>query len=216
MLEYYDDLKHWWDYSYGVDLGGRSGFGFEDGFLGCAGVSEVVKEAEKLVLGSQGDVVNSMKKKAIKKRKVKGFFGFGHSDSVVFLATALGLFHDTEPLYANKTTTHLYTRNFATSKIAHMGSSITFETYSCNNKPKPQQIQFRILVNEIPIKIPKCESMYCSLDTLKNVLGDKIGCDFEGRCGIRFARPDGDGDGDDGDFNGFGNIDNVFVVQKDV
>ncbi|KAI9362914.1 histidine phosphatase superfamily [Zopfochytrium polystomum] len=110
LMELSDDAKHWWDYGYARGINER---------MGCAGVKEVVSFA-KTIQQAGPDGVN-----------VRAKFGFGHSDTIVFLANALGLFKDETPFFSNMSETLLLERRFRMANIAPMGANMAFEIHAC-------------------------------------------------------------------------------------
>ncbi|CAI2194788.1 17249_t:CDS:1, partial [Funneliformis geosporum] len=50
--------------------------------------------------------------------------------------------------------------------------------YTCSD----DHVLIRVLLDFKPFLIPGCESEYCEWNKFKEILGDKIGCDFEKMC----------------------------------
>ncbi|KAF9106245.1 PHOsphatase [Mortierella sp. AM989] len=121
----------------------------------------------------------------------RGVFKFGHSETIFFLSTFLGLHNQTSVYLTGDMTPEQYAqRDFYTSKISPFSANIAFEVY----RPKPSNAirkradspkgLVRLLVNEDPTIIPGCGSTYfCEWDTFKQILQKQgAGCDYEACC----------------------------------
>ncbi|KAG0034267.1 PHOsphatase [Podila clonocystis] len=128
-----------------------------------------------------------------------GVFKFGHSETIMFLSSFLGLYHQQGiPLTANMTAEQFARREFRSSNFAPFASNIIFEVYQSKKRaslkrrgdaPSGGSAEskglVRMLVNEKPFQVPGCETMFCDWATFKAVL-EKAGagknCDFDGCC----------------------------------
>ncbi|GJJ72426.1 multiple inositol-polyphosphate phosphatase / 2,3-bisphosphoglycerate 3-phosphatase [Entomortierella parvispora] len=136
---------------------------------------------------------------------------FGHSETIFFFSTFLGLYQD-PPLTSSMTPEQIQARQFRASQISPFAANIAFEVY----RPKPSirrldKMSFtpvssstfsstsaspsaglvRLLVNEIPKAIPGCGTeeeaekagYFCDWATFKQLLEKAgSGCDFEACC----------------------------------
>ncbi|KAG0265750.1 PHOsphatase [Mortierella polycephala] len=136
--------------------------------------------------------------------RFRGHFKFGHSETILFFSSFLGLYDQKkEPLTGTMTSEQYRKREFRTSVISPFAANMGFEVY----RPKAEGMKrkrrmhdsdepfepekamtpkglVRLLVNEEPMIIPGCGSEYfCEWATLKRVLKRAgTGCDFEGCC----------------------------------
>ncbi len=62
----------------------------------------------------------------------------------------------------------------------HWSSTFYIEIYTCSDDRK--KVLIRALLDFKPLLIPGCESEYCEWNKFKEILGDRIGCDFEKMC----------------------------------
>ncbi|KAJ1567182.1 PHOsphatase, partial [Cladochytrium tenue] len=187
LLEYADDLAHWWAYAYAREF---------NAYVGCAGLKDVVEGAEAALRATGGE------------RAVRARFGFGHSDTLVFLAVGMGLFKDGSALVGNASTTDMDARRFRMADLAPMGGSIAFELHTCPAGgvharwqqapllPDPQSAStpgfVRVLVNERPVPLGgACAGgevdvgrEFCPLERFKELVG-AAACRFADNCGVR-------------------------------
>ncbi|KAG0032667.1 PHOsphatase [Podila clonocystis] len=128
-----------------------------------------------------------------------GVFKFGHSETIMFVSSFLGLYHQRGiPLTANMTAEQFARREFRASNFAPFASNIVFEMYQPKKRaglkrrgdaPSGGSAEskglVRMLVNEKPFQVPGCVAMFCDWATFKAVL-EKAGagknCDFDGCC----------------------------------
>ncbi|KAF9433435.1 PHOsphatase, partial [Entomortierella beljakovae] len=123
----------------------------------------------------------------------RGNFKFGHSETIFFLSTFLGLHNQTGVFMTGDMTSDQFAqREFYNSRISPFSSNIAFEVY----RPKPSNANktrdvlpkglVRLLVNEEPALIPGCGSAYfCEWDMLKQVLQKAgAGCSYDACCAL--------------------------------
>ncbi|KAF9192867.1 PHOsphatase [Haplosporangium sp. Z 767] len=137
-------------------------------------------------------------------RRLRGHFKFGHSETILFFSSFLGLYDQKGvPLTGTMTSEQYKQREFRTSVISPFAANMAFEVYrpKVEDKKRKRRIHdsdesfepvkaktpkglVRLLVNEEPMIIPGCGSEYfCEWATLKRVLKRAgAGCDFEGCC----------------------------------
>ncbi|KAJ3047262.1 PHOsphatase [Rhizophlyctis rosea] len=185
LLEYYQDMKHWWGLSYGDERNGE---------VGCKTFEDVVRNlpAEREARG----------KRAWK----KGVFRFGHSETNVFLVTLLGLYKDPLPLSTNHTAHNLQNRTFRTSNISPFASNIVFEVARCQppslfspSSSSSSNDLIRIIVNEQDApRMKGCpeDSEWCPVGVFLEGVKGKVGCDWEEVCGVEGKDEDMDEDED--------------------
>ncbi|KAF9348428.1 PHOsphatase, partial [Mortierella sp. AD094] len=139
-------------------------------------------------------------------RHFRGLFKFGHSETILFLSSFLGLYDQRGiPLRGDMTPEQYAQREFRASKISPFAANIAFEVF----RPKPsnphrkRRIEYeekdeqyspfryrvpvglvRLLVNEEPMIIPGCGSDYfCEWETLRAIFRRAgAGCNFDGCC----------------------------------
>ncbi|KAG9327812.1 hypothetical protein KVV02_000258 [Mortierella alpina] len=109
---------------------------------------------------------------------------FGHSETIMFFSTFLGLYNrDGKPLTGNMTDEQLSGRDFRGSVFSPFSANIAFEVY----KPKKNGDEglVRLLINEKPFSIPGCDgkSLFCKWSTLKSILIKAgAGCNIDACC----------------------------------
>ncbi|KAJ3033622.1 PHOsphatase [Rhizophlyctis rosea] len=163
VLEYWEDMRKWFV------LGGGDGF---NGRVGCGVLGDVVGSLPGGKKGKDGVLEEGKGKRGMGKRK--GVFRFGHSETNVFLLSALNLYNDTTPLTTSNFPS-LSTRQFRMSTLSPFASNIVFEVASC-----PSSLKLRALVNEADTPIlPGCSDPWCDVEDLKRGVEGVVG---EGRC----------------------------------
>ncbi|KAG0352558.1 PHOsphatase [Podila minutissima] len=146
-----------------------------------------------------------------------GVFKFGHSETIMFVSSFLGLYHQQGiPLTANMTAEQFARREFRASTFAPFASNMVFEVFqpkkrtaglkrrvdapSGGSADAESKALVRMLVNEKPFQVPGCAAMFCDWPTFKTVLetaGAGKNCDFDGCCangsgGCGASKPLGD------------------------
>ncbi|KAK3824234.1 MAG: histidine phosphatase superfamily [Linnemannia elongata] len=134
---------------------------------------------------------------------------FGHSETILFFSSFLGLYNQKGVLLTSDLTFEQYAeREFRTSKVSPFAANMAFEVFrpiaetspsirksrrrldteatspvDNNTKSGPQGL-IRLLVNEVPMVLPGCGGEYfCEWQTFKKVLQRAgSGCDFDGCC----------------------------------
>ncbi|GBB85824.1 hypothetical protein RclHR1_12270004 [Rhizophagus clarus] len=157
-LEYYNDILNYYSFSYGSELNKK---------LGCSLISNIIKNIEDYLNGNS---------------TLKADLNFAHAETLRFLATTLGLFEDKTPLTVKSLPEKILKRKFRDSTQFYFASNIYFEVYTCSERNERTTISIRTLVNEKPVIIPGCDSKYCELSKFKELLGDKLNCNFKKIC----------------------------------
>ncbi|KAG0085231.1 PHOsphatase [Podila epicladia] len=123
-----------------------------------------------------------------------GVFKFGHSETIMFVSSFLGLYHQQGiPLTANMTAEQFARREFRASTFAPFASNIKRASSLKRRADGPSggsanaesKGLVRMLVNEKPFQVPGCAAMFCDWLTFKAVLetaGAGKNCDFDGCC----------------------------------
>jgi len=159
-IEYFHDLVDYYSYSYGNGLNEK---------LGCSLISNIIKSVEDYLNG------NSILKADLK---------FAHSETLMFLATTLGLFEDQTPLTVESLPEKIMKRKFRTSNYFPFSSNVYFEIYTCVENDKHTTF-IHTLFNEKSVIIPGCDSKYCEWVKFKELLGDKLNCNFKEICDVK-------------------------------
>ncbi|KAF9186545.1 PHOsphatase [Haplosporangium sp. Z 767] len=169
-FEILSDLEDYYTYGLGVPF---------NGFLGCKLGTSLLNSVELALtkdITAEGDGEEFF----------RGHFKFGHSETVMFLSSFLGLYdQDGTALTADMTAEQLAKREFRSSLFSQFASNIAFEVFrakeSSSSEPKGL---IRLLVNEKPVLIPGCNTMFCEWSDFKTVITKAgAGCDFESCCG---------------------------------
>ncbi|KAJ3038869.1 PHOsphatase [Rhizophlyctis rosea] len=164
LLEYFDDMGHWWDLSYGSEI---------NEVIGCALMTDVVEAVREVgVVG---------------KRYKKGIFRFGHAETNVFLMSLMGLYKDDKSLTANMTHEHVQNRKFRLSDITPFASNIIYEVVSCDSgalSGRPA-LKVRVVINEKDVvRLPGCSDAWCPWEEFMESVGKHVGCDWDEVCGL--------------------------------
>ncbi|KAI8145974.1 histidine phosphatase superfamily, partial [Fennellomyces sp. T-0311] len=113
----------------------------------------------------------------IEKNDVRLVLKFGHTQTVMFLQTFLGVYDNKDVLTANSSQSVIDNRVFRTSNIATFASNVGFQILRKNGK------RFvRVLVSEVPVVVPGCHQEICPLETLKAALATKLKCNIKDVC----------------------------------
>lgn len=154
-LEYLDDLKHYYKYSYGLpELNAK---------MAC--------DLGKYILASINAMVD--KKEDAFKLDVK----FGHSETLLPLRTLLGLYQDR--LSPNSSNQEIEDRQFKLSNFGYFANNIAIQLLS-----KEGRFYVRILDNEKPILLPGCQRIHCPIDQFRKVMAVKTQCNFVEYCSV--------------------------------
>ena len=122
-------------------------------------------------------------------RYTKAHFKFGHSESVMPLYTALGLFRDNSDLLATNMAT-MVNRTFRSSHISPLGANLAFVLYACPGVENSATNTYavKLLVNEQEIVIPKCGKTMCAYHEVKEAYKSSYeDCNKDALC--QYPRP---------------------------
>lgn len=117
-------------------------------------------------------------------RYIAGKFFDGHSTTVITVLTALGLYKDNTHLLATNRQA-MENRLFRSSLIAPFSSNIAFVVYSCDSNGTDSQNTFmlQVRVNEEPVTLPGCNSIFCPYSQVRSSYSDLIdNCDLTEVC----------------------------------
>ncbi|TPX68218.1 hypothetical protein SpCBS45565_g03276 [Spizellomyces sp. 'palustris'] len=106
----------------------------------------------------------------------KGVFKFAHAETIAPIITTLGLFRADPPLSATFTDEQILARQYNGKIFSPFAGNVMFELSKCD-----KGYNVRVLSDERPVVVPGCPSENCPLDTFKEALKGKIGCDFDAR-----------------------------------
>ena len=184
VLEYLNDLKIYWERSYGRKINYR---------MSCPLYQEIAGSIEKFL-----DV-----------GKPHGIFRFAHTGTIVPLFTMLGLYNDSLPLRADNYKRHA-NRTFRVSDIVPMSGNVAFVLYDCSSRRAINgsgkgrvcqkcgggkkdatfpgaNMKVQLLVNEAAVSMPACGGeMYCSVEQFLSYYSHiKDNCDFDAVCSTR-------------------------------
>ncbi|KAJ9079957.1 hypothetical protein DSO57_1030175 [Entomophthora muscae] len=159
-LEYLEDLGYYYKYSYGNAFNGK---------MACVLVTKFIENIENY---------------SRNKSQLIGDFQFGHSQTIQFLLTALGLFKDPFLLTWDLDENLKRNRMFRTSQVVPFASNIFVELYRYGINA---ELKVRFLINEAPIKLPNCD-MFCPFKKLKTILKQLLKCDYKHMCQVKNAK----------------------------
>ncbi|CAO3563190.1 unnamed protein product [Mortierella alpina] len=198
-LEISSDLSKYYTYGPGVPFNRH---------LGCKLATSLLESME---LALAPDVDHSTGRKTssgdedeeddeVASKLFRGQFKFGHSETIMFLSSFLGLYNKKGVrMTATMTPEQYEEREFKTSDLSPFAANMAFEVFrpkAAKSRPKkwrlsnenespspPIQGKVRMLVNEEPMILPGCETEFCDWTLFKSIL-EKAGarCDFETCC----------------------------------
>ncbi|CAG8441004.1 3149_t:CDS:2 [Dentiscutata heterogama] len=159
QLEYLLDLGDYYSYSYGYQLNSK---------LACRFFTSFVESVESYLTG---------------RSQVKSTLKFAHAETIMFLATMLGLYEDNYPLTADTLPQQISSRKFRTSKLVPFTANVYFEIYNCSTRydadPTFGTTLIQLMVNEKPtsnsvitVKDLKFDLHYEQPIKIKNLLTD--------------------------------------------
>ena len=115
--------------------------------------------------------------KATRSRSRSSVIRMGHSRTILPLYARLGIFLDDMPIISENIE-HLSRRKWRLSYINPFMSNLVFVLYDCNG-----EFKVRTFINEREVKLPRCLTKLCPLNTLLFEWG-RYGydCDFDSIC----------------------------------
>ncbi|KAL3971961.1 solute carrier family 35 [Sarotherodon galilaeus] len=167
VVEYANDLKHFWKRSYGYDINSKSScILFHDVF------SRLGKAAGESMSGRQVTEAVTVQ--------------VGHAETLLPLLTLLGFFNDSKPLTSTNFAAQAH-RSFRTSHMLPYAANLILVLYDCGGG----KLRLQPLLNEKPVTFPGLAdqaSMPLYQDILKHYKDLLQGCDFETECQL-FKQP---------------------------
>ncbi|KAK4517874.1 Aminotran_1_2 domain-containing protein [Mucor velutinosus] len=154
-LEYLDDLKHYYKYSYGLPELNE--------YMAC--------DLGKYIMAS----INAMMDK--KEEAYKLDIKFGHSETLLPLRTLLGLYQG--HLSPNSSNQEIEDRQFKLSDFGYFANNMAIQLLS-----KEGRFYVRLLDNEKPILLSGCQSIHCPIDQFRKVMELKTQCNFIEYCRV--------------------------------
>ncbi|KAL9556951.1 hypothetical protein PS6_002065 [Mucor atramentarius] len=160
-LEYYDDLKHYYKYSYGIpDINTE---------MACDLAKTVMNNIELAVSNSTEDYPRLDLK-------------FGHTETLLPFRTFLGLRKDNVTLHWSSTQQVIDNRKFKMSEFNFFANNIAFQVLSPKNSKNSTDKYVRVLDNEVAIVFPGCDNEICPIDQFRKALNPLLTCDFNKLC----------------------------------
>ncbi|KAK4517989.1 uncharacterized protein ATC70_001338 [Mucor velutinosus] len=157
-MEYYDDLKHYYKYSYGIpDINTE---------MACDLAKTVMNNIELAVSNTTEDYPRLDLK-------------FGHTETLLPFRTFLGLRKDKETLHWNSTQQVIDNRKFKMSEFNFFANNIAFQVLSSKNSTDKF---VRVLDNEVAIVFPGCDNEVCPIEQFRKALNPLLTCDFNKLC----------------------------------
>ncbi|XP_030603825.1 multiple inositol polyphosphate phosphatase 1-like [Archocentrus centrarchus] len=167
VLEYANDLKHFWKRGYGYDINSKSScILFHDVFSRLDKVVEENKSGQQVAEAVTVQV--------------------GHAETLLPLLTLLGFFKDSETLTSTNFATQAH-RSFRTSLMLPYAANLLLVLYDCGGG----NLRLQPLLNEKSVTFPGLTdraSMPLYRDVLEHYKDLLQGCDFETECQL-FKQP---------------------------
>ncbi|KAF9968152.1 PHOsphatase [Mortierella alpina] len=195
-LEISSDLSRYYTYGPGVPFNRH---------LGCKLATSLLESIE-LALAPDADYSTGRRTSSSHddeddaSKLFRGQFKFGHSETIMFFSSFLGLYNKKGVrMTATMTPEQYEEREFKTSDLSPFAANMAFEVFrpkaakSSPRKwrlsdedglsPPPIQGKVRMFVNEEPMILPGCETELCDWVMFKSIL-ERAGarCDFETCC----------------------------------
>ncbi|OBZ84715.1 Multiple inositol polyphosphate phosphatase 1 [Choanephora cucurbitarum] len=158
-LEYIDDLKHYYKYSYGLpDLNSD---------MACDLVKSILQNIDEM--DNHPDTATKFDLKA------------GHSETLLPLRYFLGLHKDHEKLSQNTTDKQIEERLYRLSNFGFFANNIAFELLV---HKYTKQKAIRVLENEVPIQLPGFNKTVITLKQFRSFIEPKLQCNFTSFCAL--------------------------------
>eukprot|EP01094_Clydonella_sp_ATCC50884_P006372 TRINITY_DN1549_c1_g2_i3.p1 TRINITY_DN1549_c1_g2~~TRINITY_DN1549_c1_g2_i3.p1 ORF type:complete len:499 (-),score=135.98 TRINITY_DN1549_c1_g2_i3:135-1631(-) len=161
LMEYGDDLKVYWQKSYGHTLNYA---------IACPLYDSVLGGMRSAVLATNTSRENATV-------PLLGQFRFAHAETLIPFVSLLGLFKDPYPLFANSTLEQITQRQWRTSMISPFAGNIAFFLYR-----GPQGYRVKLELNERAYIIPGCDEMYCPFARFEEIFASLVECHFCDMC----------------------------------
>ncbi|KAI8366253.1 histidine phosphatase superfamily [Blakeslea trispora] len=158
-LEYIDDMKHYYKYSYGLPRLN----------------SDMACDLAKNILQNINEIDSHPQ--TATKLDVK----VGHSETLLPLRYFLGLYKDHEKLSQNTTDEQIKRRVYRLSNFGFFANNMAFE-FLVHKLTKQKFV--RVLDNEVPIRIPGFNKTVITVDQFRSFMEPKLRCDFTSFCAL--------------------------------
>ncbi|KAL2082916.1 hypothetical protein ACEWY4_020689 [Coilia grayii] len=164
VMEYADDLKHYWKRSYGHEINSKSS---------CNLFHDVFTRLDKAAFDHRSGQVSEAVTVQI-----------GHAETLLPLLTLLGLFKDITPLTADNFAKQSG-RAFRAGRIVPYAGNLVLVLYDC---PEGSRLETRL--NEQPLMLPKTDTYFPLLEEVKRHYAELLqGCDQKAECALPHVRP---------------------------
>jgi len=180
IMEYYQDLEHWWKYSYAYPISYQQS---------CPLLVNTVKSMDKALKATEDN-----------KSYTKALVQFGHSQTVLSLFTLLGLYKDSFALKSSNYAREGVNRVFRTSRISPFATNVGMVLYKCDVHTQvsasdlakkapgvtwPDRFvsdMVQLLLKETPVPFPFTDNHLTSLAEMKQHYRHQLVCDFDEIC----------------------------------
>ncbi|CAC5377471.1 MINPP1 [Mytilus coruscus] len=150
-------------------------------FYGHTLIKELTCPLWQDLFASMEDAIN---KRKLGETYVHGNLRFGHADTMDTFYSALGLYHDGQPLRADNFGA-MKNRMFYGSKITPFSANIAFILYNCGGNGKENYL-LKMMVNNLPVTIPGCDSDFCPYLKVRSIYRNYIeNCKWRELCSVR-------------------------------
>ncbi|XP_069125102.1 multiple inositol polyphosphate phosphatase 1-like [Argopecten irradians] len=172
VIDYFNDLKHYWQKAYGYKLSSD---------MSCPLVRHIFQQIDIALHDFEDGEDFTL-----------GTFRFAHAETLAPVYAALGLYKDPEPLRANNFEKQT-TRQFRSSKILPFAANLVFVLYECEpdvdmedfEESDEENIYVKMFVNEEAVIIPACGEILCKYSDVRKYYFKHVDrCDFEKVCEI--------------------------------
>ncbi|XP_065205115.1 multiple inositol polyphosphate phosphatase 1-like [Planococcus citri] len=150
VMEYYLDLKHYYEFGYGNSLSKK---------IGCSLVKDMLNKLRYHGELPAGDSVNKQK---------KGTFYFADDENLMGMITKMGLYHDDVPLKHDNYQFQKRNRKWRSSSLSPFTATLHVVLFNCNNNEKT--IEF--FLNRNNIKYGACKDIASNRCPLKTFLAE--------------------------------------------
>lgn len=161
IIDYLIDIRNYWEMGYGFTINWQTS---------CPYTSRLFKMFRNVVDGKRHN-------EAYPEPFV---VQFAHTDTIIPLYTAFGLFNDSQKFLAGNYQINK-NRKFRTSLIGPFSANLGFGLYKCGTS---MDYVIRLFVNEEPVVIPACRQTSCLFSEFETYYNDLANCNVEQICEI--------------------------------
>ncbi|XP_071168730.1 multiple inositol polyphosphate phosphatase 1-like isoform X1 [Mytilus edulis] len=161
IIDYLIDIRNYWEMGYGYNINWQTS---------CAYTSRLFKMFRNVVNGKRHNEIYPE----------PFVIQFGHTDTIIPLYTAFGLFNNSQKLLADN---YLMNKNrtFRTSLIGPFSANLGFGLYKCDTT---MAYVIRLFVNEEPVVIPACGQTSCLFSEFETYYHHLANCNVKQICEI--------------------------------